>query len=64
MQIIPYKSKTEVRFARTKSFSFIKKATVRYTPNPNPTVTNEMYTKNKRTLVARMPSLSARREDT
>ena len=37
-----YKSKTEVRFALTKSFSFIQKANVRYMPNPIPTVTKEI----------------------
>ena len=35
-----YKSKTEVRFALTKSFNRIQNANVKYTPNPNPAVTN------------------------
>lgn len=37
-----YKSKTELRFARIKSLSRIQKAIVRYTPNPNPAVTNDI----------------------
>lgn len=37
-----YKSKTDVLFARIKSFKRIQNANVRYTPNPKPTVTNEM----------------------
>ena len=46
------------------SFSFSQKASVKYTPNQSPTVTKEMYIKKRRTLVARIPSLSASREDT
>ena len=33
-------------------------------PNHKPTVTKDIYIKNNLTLVARMPSLSAKREDT
>ena len=37
-----YKSKTEVLFARIKSFKRIQKARVKYTPKPRPAVTKEM----------------------
>ena len=59
-----YKSNTEVRLPRIKSFNLIQKANVRYTPKPKPTVTKEMYIKNRRTLEARIPNLSAKREET
>jgi hypothetical protein len=62
--IVLYKSNTEDLFALIKSFSFIQKAKVRYTPNHKPAVTKETYIKNKRTLVTRIPKLSASREDT
>lgn len=37
-----YKSNTEVRLARIKSFNLIQKAKVKYTPNPSPAVTKEI----------------------
>ena len=37
-----YKSKTEVRLPRIKSFNLIQKAKVRYTPNHKPAVTKVM----------------------
>ena len=41
------------------SFKRKAKASVKYKPNESPTVTNEIYTKNKRTFVTLMPNLSA-----
>ncbi len=37
-----YKSKTELRLARIKSFKRIQKAKVKYTPNHKPAVTKEI----------------------
>lgn len=37
---------------------------VKYKPKDKPTVTNDMYIKNRRTLVARIPKRSANLEDT
>lgn len=59
-----YKSKTEERFPRIKSFSRTKNAKTRYMAKPNPAVTKVKYIKNKRTLEVRIPSLSAKREET
>jgi hypothetical protein len=59
-----YKSKTDVLLARIKSFNLIQKANVKYTPNHNPAVTKDIYIKNRRTLVTRIPNLSANLEDT
>lgn len=59
-----YKSNTDDLFALIKSLSFIQKAKVRYTPNHKPAVTKDTYIKNNRTLVTRIPKLSASREDT
>ena len=59
-----YKSKTEVRLARIKSLRRIQKANVKYTANHNPTVTNDKYIKNNLTLLARIPNVSAKREET
>ena len=59
-----YKSKTELLFVLIMSLSFKINAKVRYNPNPKPTVTKDIYIKNKRTLEARIPNLSAKRDAT
>jgi|LGVE01.1.fsa_nt_gb hypothetical protein len=46
------------------SFNRNKKANVKYIPNDNPTVTKDMYIKNKRTFVALIPILSANLDET
>ncbi len=56
-----YKSKTELLLVFIMSFNFKRKAKVRYNPKPKPTVIKEMKIKNKRTFVALIPNLSARR---
>ena len=46
------------------SFIFNKKISVKYIPKEKPTVTKDMYIKNKRTLETRIPNLSANLDKT
>ena len=61
---IIYKSKTEVRLAKIKSFRRNQKANIRYKTKPIPNEKKLVYIKNKRTGLARIPRRSASREHT
>ncbi len=59
-----YKSKTELRLVYIISFKRSTNANIKYNAKDKPTVTKEMYIKNKRTFKARIPNLSASLEET